>query len=158
MDRTIRVHLHPTEEQAKLLTETLKQFTSVFNVVCAYGWNNNEKNGVKLHHATYYQMREQFPLLNANVLIQARIKATEAVKSAFTWKAKKEAAYPKKVAKAKKQGRPIPKFQPVKCPQSKSCPVRYNERTYGLSWEKQTVNLSTITGRVVVPFTVPHYN
>jgi predicted transposase len=79
-----------------VLQETLQQFTHVFNEVCAYGWQHNEKNGVKLHHATYYTARATYPQLNANVLIQARIKATEALKSAFTWKAKQEASYPKK--------------------------------------------------------------
>jgi hypothetical protein len=66
-----------------LLDETGKQFTAVFNAVCAFGWQQDEKNGVRLHHATYYQTRAQYPHLNANLLIQARIKATEALKSAF---------------------------------------------------------------------------
>lgn len=158
MDRTIRIQLNPTPEQEQALKETLQQFTSAFNAVCSYGWQHNEKNGVRLHHATYYQLREQFPNLNANVLIQARIKATEALKSAFTWKARHETRYPKKVAKALKQGKPAPKFKPVKCPQSELCPVRYNERTYSLTWEQQTVNLSTLTGRMVLPFTVPHFS
>lgn len=158
MDRTIRVQLNPTDEQVKLLDETLRQFTQVFNDVCAYGWLHNEKNGVKLHHATYYAMRESFPHLNANVLIQARIKATEALKSAFTWKVRHQANYQKKVAKAKKYGKPEPKFKPVKCPQSKRCPVRYNERTYSLNWETQTLHLSVINGRMVIPFTVPHFS
>jgi putative transposase len=158
MDRTVRIQLHPTQEQATQLDETVKQFTEVFNAVCAYGWYHHEKNGVKLHHATYYQLREQFPQLNANVLIQARIKATEALKSAFTWKVKQEVAYPKKVAKALKKGKPVPKFKPVRCPRSPFCPVRYNERTYGLNWASQTVNLSTTNGRVIIPFTVPHFS
>lgn len=139
------------------LTETMQQFTHVFNQVCTYGWQSHEKNGVKLHHATYYQLRAQFPHLNANVLIQARVKATEALKSAFTWQTRKEAAYPKKVTKALKQGKPAPPFKPVKCPHSLLCPIRYNERTYGLSWTQRVVTLSTIHGRVILPFTVPAY-
>jgi IS605 OrfB family transposase len=157
MDRTIRVQLHPMPEQAQALKETLRQFTDAFDAVCTYGWQHAEKNGVKLHHATYYQLRAHFPHLNANVLIQARIKATEALKSAFTWKARHEASYPKKVAKALARGKPAPKFKPVKCPQSTSCPIRYNERTYGLSWTSQTVSLSTTNGRIILPFTVPVY-
>jgi len=137
MDRTVKIQLKPEHEHAQLLRETGIQFTSVFNDVCAYGWHNGEKNGVKLHHATYYHLREQYPSLNSNVLIQGRIKATEALKSAFDRK-----------AKGRKTGQP----------QSVSCPIRYNERTYTLDWIHQSVNLSTIAGRVQVPFLVPPYS
>ncbi|HEU0002142.1 MAG TPA: transposase, partial [Ktedonobacteraceae bacterium] len=50
-----------------------------------------------------------------------------------------------------------PPFKPVKCPHSLLCPIRYNERTYGLSWTQRVVTLSTIHGRVILPFTVPAY-
>jgi putative transposase len=137
MNRTIRIQLQLDQKQRHALDETGKQFTDVFNAVCAYGWQQSEKNGVRLHHATYYQMREQYPHLNANVLIQARIKATEALKSAFDRK-----------AKGRKVGQP----------QSKRSPIRYNERTYTLDWTSQTVSLSTIDGRIIVPFRVAPYS
>ena len=73
MERTIRVQLKTTPEQAQALLATLQQFTGAFNEVCSYGWNNREKNGVALHHATYYTLRAAYPELNANVLIQARL-------------------------------------------------------------------------------------
>lgn len=53
MDRTVRIQLHPTPEQAQGLDETLAQFTQAFNEVCVYGWEHQEKNGVRLHHKTY---------------------------------------------------------------------------------------------------------
>ncbi len=158
MDRTVRIQLHPTPEQAVLLNETLVQFTHAFNLVCRYGWNNQERNGVRLHHATYYESKAACPGLVSDILIQARVKATEAVKSALTWKAKKEANHIKKVEKAHKQGKPEPRFKPVKCPESMLCPIRYNVHTYTLKWEKQAVRLSTSGGKITVPFTVPHYS
>ena len=94
----------------------------------------------------------------SDLLIQARVKATEALKSAFTWKAKHEAAYPKKVAKALKRGKPIPKFKPVNMPQSKLCPIRYNVHTYSLNWRRQEVNLATTAGRIRLSFTVPEWS
>ena len=54
MQRTIRLVLRPLSEQGPALTETLAQFTQSFNAVCRYGWEHTEKNGVTLHHATYY--------------------------------------------------------------------------------------------------------
>ncbi len=158
MDRTVRIQLHPTPEQAVVLQETLRQFTEAFNAVCAYGWQQHEKNGVRLHHATYRETKAACPGLVSDLLIQARVKATEALKSAFTWKAKHEAAYPKKAAKALKRGKPIPKFKPVKMPQSKLCPIRYNVHTYALNWTRQEVNLATTAGRIRLSFTVPEWS
>src|ERR1700757_4492350 len=103
MDRTIKVQLYPTSEQAQALTKTVVQFTHAYNMVCTYGWSNQEKNGVRLHHATYSQTKASWPALVSDLLIQARVKATETLKSAFTWKSKQEANYQKRVAKAKKQ-------------------------------------------------------
>jgi predicted transposase len=88
MDRTVKIQLHPTPEQAIALQETLRQFTEAFNAVCAYGWQHAEKNGVRLHHATYRETKTACPGLVSDLLIQARVKATEALRSALTWKAK----------------------------------------------------------------------
>ena len=158
MDRTVKIQLHPTPEQAIALQETLRQFTEAFNAVCAYGWQHAEKNGVRLHHATYRETKTACPGLVSDLLIQARVKATEALKSALTWKARHEASYPKQVAKALERGKTAPKFKPVHCPASKSCSVRYNEKTYTLNWEQQQVRLSTSTGKQSIPFTVPAYS
>jgi len=158
MDRTVSIHLHPTPEQAQALQDTLVQFTQVFNTVCAYGWQHREKNGVKLHHAMYYETKAACPGLVSDHLIQARVKATEALKSAFTWQKKHEATYQKKVTKARERGKPIPKFKPVKMPQSHLCPVRYNVHTYSLHWDRQSVRLSSCAGKLTIPFTVPHWS
>jgi putative transposase len=158
MDRTVRIQLHPTPEHAQALKETLRQFTNAFNAVCAYGWQHAQRNGVKLHHAMYYETKVVCPGLVSDLLIQARVKATEAVRSALTWKARKEAIYPQKVAKALKRGKPAPTFTPVKCPHSLLCPVRYNEKTYALKWDIQQVRLSTSMGKISIPFTIPHYS
>lgn len=158
MDRTVRIHLHPTPEQAVALQETLRQFTAAFNAVCTYGWQHQEKNGVRLHHATYRETKAACPGLVSDLLIQARVKATEAVKSALTWKTRHEASYPKKVAKALKRGKPVPVFKPVRCPMSLCCPIRYNEKTYTLNWMTQSVRLSTCAGKQSIPFTLPAYS
>ncbi|GHP00600.1 hypothetical protein KSF_106470 [Reticulibacter mediterranei] len=140
------------------MSETLSQFTDAFNQVCRYGWEHQEKNGVTLHHGTYYDTKITCPGLVSDLLIQARVKATEALKSAFTWKAKHEAGHPKKVEKALKRGKPAPTFKPAKCPQSTLCPARYNVHTYSITWETQTVRLSTTQGKQTISFTVPHYS
>ena len=136
MQRTVRLKLQPTPEQCEALAETTQKFTTAFNDVCAYGWAHAEKNGVQLHHATYYTEKALCPGLVSDLVIQARVKATEALKSAFG---------------RQKSG------LSVSCPRSAACPPRYNVHTYALSWESQTVRLSTVVGRITVLFTMLHY-
>ncbi len=136
MDRTIKLHITPTPVQARTLVETSRQFTCAFNEVCAYGWREGEKNGIALHHATYRESKVLAPGLVSDLHIQARVKATEAVKSALA---------------LKKKGKK------VSVPHANVCPPRYNLHTYTLDWDAGVVNLSTTNGRQHIPFTVPPY-
>jgi putative transposase len=136
MQRTIRVRLEPSLSQAAALAETSHQFTAVFNAVCAHGWREQLSNGVKLHHATYYPLKADFPDLVSDLHVQARVKATEAVKSAMAHK---------------RAGRT------VRQPSSDACPPRYNLHTDRLDWESRTVRLSLVGGRQTIRFRVPHY-
>lgn len=134
MDRTIVLRLHPTPQQAGILHRTLREHTECFNAVCSEGFTTQCSNGVVLHKETYYPLRVHYPDLPAQLVCAARVKATEAVKSALTWQKKQEKAYPKKVEKAEKRGRPIPVFKPVRCPHSTACPIRYDARSYWIKW------------------------
>jgi IS605 OrfB family transposase len=148
VQRTIRFPLLPTPEQESVLCETMQQYTACFNTVSAYGWEKAEKNGIELHKATYYRLRADYPQLPAQLVISARAKATEAVKSALTWKIKREREYPKKVAKAIARGKPVPVFEPVRCPQSNLSTIRYDQRSYTVFGD--CVSLATIQGRQVL--------
>src|SRR3989440_2465152 len=155
MDRTIVAQLNLTPEQGKILKQTIEEHTACFNAVADLGFTSKCSNGVELHKATYYELRHTYPDLPAQLVCAARVKATEAVKSALTWKTKKEQAYPKKVEKAKKQGKPIPAFKPVRCPHSEIACIRYDQRSYWVKWETLTCSLATVGGRMELPFTVP---
>ncbi|MBC8159887.1 MAG: IS200/IS605 family element transposase accessory protein TnpB [Roseiflexaceae bacterium] len=137
MQRTIRIQLQPSASQAASLADTAHQFTAVFNAVCAVGWEQQIINGVKLHHATYYPLKSAYPALVSDLLVQARVKATEAVKSAFA---------------LRKTGRT------VGMPVSRACPPRLNLHTYKVDWESRTVRMSTTGGRQTIRFAVPPYN
>ncbi len=136
MDRTVRLLLMPTPEQETALAQTARQFTAAFNLVCLYGWQAGEKNGVRLHHATYRASKEAAAGLVSDLHIQARVKATEALKSALDRRTK---------------GRRVSR------PRSRSCPPHYNLHTYRLDWATGLVNLATTTGRQRMPFRVPAY-
>lgn len=120
-----------------MLAETSRQFTTSFNLVCLTGWQATERNGVKLHHLTYRASKEIAPGLVSDLHIQARVKATETIKSALT---------------RVQQGRK------TSCPKSKSCPPRYNLHTYKLDWAGKTARLSTTGGKQSIPFRVSSYN
>jgi IS605 OrfB family transposase len=137
MQRTLRLQLTPSETQAALLAATAQQFTDVFNHVCAHGWVNKLSNGVTLHHATYYPARSLFPHLVSDLIVQARVKATEALCSAFA---------------LEKAGRRVSQ------PCSSACPPRYNVHTYKLDWESRTVRMSTTGGRQTLRFEIPDYS
>jgi putative transposase len=155
MDRTLVLNLRLTREQAALLQGTLAEYTACFNTVAHLGFTQQCRNGVELHKQTYYPLRAQYPDLPAQLVCAARVKATEAVKSALTWQKKHAQNYPKRVEKAKKKGRPIPVFRPVKAPHAHHCPLRYDARSYWVKWESFTCSLATRTGRVELPFSVP---
>jgi transposase len=136
MNRTVRIRLRPTLEQAAALYETMRQFTVSFNAVCRVGWEQRRGNAYTLHRLTYRECRTALPELSSNLHVQAREKAAEAVRSAL---AREKSA------------------RKVSCPRSALCPPRYNGRTLRLDWEASTVSLSTTAGRLVLPFNRPRY-
>jgi putative transposase len=157
MDRTVVLNLRPTREQAALLQRTLAEHTACFNAVVQLGFTQQCSNGVELHKQTYYPLRVQYPDLPAQLVCAARVKATEAVKSALTWQKKHAQNYPKRVEQAKQNGRPIPVFRPVKAPHVQHSPIRYDARSFWVKWESFTCSLATCAGRVAFPFSVPSY-
>ena len=157
MDRTIVAQLNPTPEQVAYLSRTMQEHTACFNAVARTGFETGCSNGVESHKATYYPLRAQYPDLPAQLVCAARVKATEAVKSALTWKRKYTARYPKLVEKARKKGKEPPTCKPVRYPQSKSAPIRYDQRSYWVKWESMTASLATVAGRVEMTFTVPNH-
>ena len=158
MDRTLVVQLHPTPEQARSLQRTLAEHTACFNEVARLGFEAGCRNGVELHKATYYPLRAQYPDLPAQLVCAARVKATEAVKSALTWKQKHAARYPNLVAKAKKHGKEPPAFKPVRCPQSACASIRYDARSYWIKLKRGTASLASVSGRLEMGFTIPKHS
>lgn len=131
MQRTIRLELKPTPEQSALLVNTLRQHTECFNAVAFHGWAEQIRNGVQLHKDTYAALRERFPQLPSQLVCASRVKATEAIASAM--------------ALAKKGKK-------VSGPKSKSCPIRYDSRSYRVIRGEGIVSPATINKRQKVAF------
>jgi len=135
MQRTIRIQLQPEEEAIEVLTQTIEQYTWSFNAVCRLGWDSNITNGVALHKETYYNHRA-ITGLPSQLVCAARLKATEALKSA------------NKLLKQKKS---------VSCPKSKYCPIRYDARSYTVWFAKREVTILAIGGRIKLKFELAEY-
>src|SRR5258706_16081496 len=103
----LKLHLDPSSEIA--LLETLAQSTECFNAVCRYGWESHDCNNFSLHHATYNSLCRIHPEMPTQLIVSARMKATEALKS---------------VQKRIHQGRK------ASCPQSDLQSIRYDARSY----------------------------
>jgi putative transposase len=136
IQRTIKLRLRPTPEQESLLTQAIQAYTDSFNQVSAYGWTHKLFNGIELHKATYRTQRELFAL-PSQLAISARMKATEALVSIKALLRKGKKAHQ---------------------PQSLRCPIRYDQRSYGLWFDRSEVSLLTLQGRLRIPFTIAkHY-
>ncbi len=135
MQRTIRIQLQPSIETAKVLSQTMEQYTWSFNAVCKHGWENDLANGVERHKATYYDHRA-ITGLPSQLVCAARVKATEALKSAKS---------------LKKKGKT------VSCPTSKRCPIRYDARSYTVWFDRSELTILSINGRVKLSFEVAEY-
>jgi hypothetical protein len=129
---TLRLKLHLIPATEAVLRETLEQSTACFNAVCRQGWNHDERNGTRLHQATYKTLREAHPQL----VVSARMRAAEALQS---------------VQERKRQGRS------VSCPHSLLCPVRYEARSYWVRLSDGCASLATTQGRVCVSFRLCDY-
>jgi putative transposase len=130
MQRTVCVRLQLTPERDAILSATLSASCACINAVAPLGWQRREKNGVTLHHATDDDMRKAHPDLPSQLVISARMKATEALRSAFALQ-----------RKGKK----------VSAPHWERGMVRYDAPSFRVEKEG-IVGLSTTAGRIKLPF------
>jgi len=126
--RTISIKIKPTKKQQDLLFQTSKEFTNAFNSCVDYGWDNKTTSMRKIHDATYYLLRAETKL-PADVLVQARQKACEVLRSLYQRRRKR-----------KKVSKPISKF----------CPIRYNKKSSRIDFVNKIASLSTLEGRIKI--------
>lgn len=136
MQRVIKVKLLANEREQALFGKTIAQYSACFNHVARESWETRTTNGVELHRETYYPLRQQYPQLPSQLVISAREKAREAVKSAL--------------ARLKRGKR-------ATCPHTSRTAVRYDARSYTFSPERGELSLSTTGGRLRLGVSVPEY-
>ena len=135
LQRTIKLVLKPTEEQKQILLETIGQYKFAYNHTCKVGWESETWNGVQLHKLTYYTIRDKTSL-PSQLVISARVVATESLKSAI---------------KRKRKG------LKSRCPQSNNPAIRYDKRSYTVWLDREEVSLATVKGRQKFKVKIPNY-
>lgn len=130
MDRTVKLKLDVSEEDKTSLKNTVVCFNKVFNTVAEYGFTNRTHSKVSIHHATYKDIREQYPQLPSALVQGARDVACEALKA------------------VKKMRLPVSK--PFSA-------IRYNKRVIRIVFEHGFASIASVDGRVKVHFALPEY-
>lgn len=127
MQRTVKCRLAPTPAMIEALIATTKAFAGAANAVLDHSRRLKTSNKVKLQHACYREIREQFGL-SANLAIRAIARVAYAVKIA---------------AKRKKQ---VGKFNPTS--------VDYDARIFDYREKDEAVSLTTVNGRIHIPLRI----
>lgn len=79
MKLTLKIKLLPTEEQANLLLDTIKEANIVCNAISDVAWGKRIFNNFKLHHQIYHAYKATFKL-SSQVLIRCIAKVADAYK------------------------------------------------------------------------------
>lgn len=124
MQRTITLHL-PADAR---LIKTIETVNSATNDILVVGFDAKVVNKLKLHHLTYYPIRERYPGIPSSLVTTARDNASELLKRE--------------------------KFRrlPVK---RKWSAIRYNQRTFSAKLGRGYITISSMDGRVKLPINLP---
>lgn len=79
MKLTLKIKLLPTDEQASLLLETMKEANTVCNAISNVAWEKKIFNNFMIHHEVYHPYKATFKL-SSQVLIRCIAKVADAYK------------------------------------------------------------------------------
>lgn len=79
MKLTLKIKLLPTDEQANLLLDTMKEANTVCNAISDVAWQEKIFNNFKLHHKVYHSYKATFNL-SSQMLIRQIAKVADAYK------------------------------------------------------------------------------
>ncbi len=79
MKLTLKIKLLPTDGQAALLLDTMREANTVCNAISDVAWENRIFNNFKLHHEVYHPFKKTFKL-SSQMLIRQIAKVADAYK------------------------------------------------------------------------------
>jgi IS605 OrfB family transposase len=79
MKLTLKIKLLPTDEQAELLLDTMKESNTVCNAISEVAWEKKIFNNFKLHHEIYHPYKATFKL-SSQILVRCIAKVADSYK------------------------------------------------------------------------------
>lgn len=79
MKLTLKIKLLPTDEQAKLLLNTIKEANAACNTISDIVWQDKIFNQFKIHNRCYYKVKDSFNL-SSQVIVRCISKVTDSYK------------------------------------------------------------------------------
>lgn len=79
MKLTLKIKLLPTDEQANLLLDTMKEANTVCNAISDVAWEKKIFNNFKLHHEVYHSYKATFKL-SSQILVRCIAKVADSYK------------------------------------------------------------------------------
>lgn len=128
--RTLTFRLDLPEESHNALKETMRAYTTAYNMAVAWGYSNGTWNKVSVHNATYYEIRKSVPALPSSLVQCARDCACESLKSVTC--------------------EMLPSRKPFAA-------VRYNQRVITVNLVHAKATIASTAGRVRATFFVSDY-
>lgn len=116
------------------LETTLKQYNIICQEIIDYGWEQKTWNKSKLHYGTYRNIRNKYPRFSSSMVQTARDQASDILKR--TLKSRKKL---KKPTKQLYSG------------------IRYDKRNLSIMFDKGIISISTMFGRLKLPFKLAKY-
>ena len=127
MIRTVQCPLPPSQD----LIDTIRIYNEVVQYILDIGWEERTYNKNKLHHLTYYDIRDRYPNLQSSLIQCARDMACAMLKR-----------------EKFKHNKPIKK---------EFSGILYNQRTFTPFLESKEISISTLNGRKRYELSVPSY-
>jgi IS605 OrfB family transposase len=134
--RTTIVKLNTSEEDFKILQNTMSTFTDQYNFCCSVGFDNHIRNSIDIHKLTYQQCRKFLP---SQLAVSARTLAASSLASEFSQMRKR---------KFNRKGQEIV----YHAPHSKCMPILLDRNSHTLYSEKLLLSILTCSGRRKISF------
>jgi IS605 OrfB family transposase len=130
LTRTLRVPVYPDRQIKQKLERTFQEYSKAAQVAYDYAYTNDTANRIKIHHGIYKPFRQQSSL-NSQLVINAKNKAVDVIKSLKAKKIKRKVNFSHKI------------------------PIRYDYRSSTIFHKKRYVTLSTTGKRVTLEYLLP---